>query len=69
MYSGRQVDLGHLLPPTERRRKIEAAFKASGETLLRPVRGILGEDFSYAELQLVRMRMQQADGDNWLQRL
>ncbi len=59
VQSGTEVQLGHLMPDPERRQKIEEAFAATGETLLRPVREMLGEDYSYVELNLVRIGMHQ----------
>jgi ATP-dependent DNA helicase RecQ len=54
VHSGISVQFGHLMPAPERRQKIEEAFEATGETMLRPVRDMLGEDYSYAEINLVR---------------
>ena len=63
--SGVHVDLDHLMPAPERQHQIEEAFESSGESLLRPVRDMLGEDYDYTELQLVRigMQLQQAGAD------
>ena len=57
------MQLGHLMPAPERRQKIEEAFAATGETLLRPVREMLGEDYSYVELNLVRIGMHQKQSE------
>ena len=59
VLSGVNVQLGHVMPAPDRRKTIEEAFAATGETLLRPVREMLGEDYSYAELNLVRIGMHQ----------
>ncbi|MDO8482296.1 MAG: AAA family ATPase [bacterium] len=52
-------DCSHLRPETKRFEKIKKAFeisdKKSGEFLLAPARALLGEDFSYDELGIVRM--------------
>ena len=62
--AGENLDLGHLMPPAERFAKIEAAFKQAGSmALLAPVRDLLGEDYSYEELRLVRVRLGQEQGD------
>ena len=59
VLSGVNVQLGHVMPAPDRRKTIEEAFAATGETLLRPVKEMLGEDYSYAELKLVRIGMHQ----------
>ena len=55
LLAGEDLELDHLMPPTEKRGKIETAFKQSGELLLTPVKEILGEEYSYEELKLVRL--------------
>jgi ATP-dependent DNA helicase RecQ len=55
VQSGVGVEIDHLMPPPERRQKIEEAFESSGETLLRPVREMLSEEYSYLELRAVRV--------------
>ncbi len=57
--SGEHLELEHLLPPPERLAKIEAAFRQSGGQYLAPVREILGEEFSYVELNLVQIYLRQ----------
>jgi len=54
---GEKIDIAHLAPSAQRLEKIRAAFKESGGPILSPVRKILGEDFSYEELRLVRILM------------
>jgi ATP-dependent DNA helicase RecQ len=53
--SGEKIDIDYLRPPPERFETIKAAFQQSGGTALSPVRGILGEPFSYAELKIARL--------------
>ena len=61
IQEGGQVDLGHLMPPEDRRTKIAAAFKEMGEARLTPVREFLGEDYTWDELAVVRMDMRQQE--------
>lgn len=54
-----RLNLGHLLGhidfPPDRLGKIKAAFAQSGGQALSPVRALLGDNFSYDELRLVRL--------------
>ena len=59
VQEGGQVELNHLLPSEERRIKIESAFKEIGEARLTPVRDMLGEDYSWDELAVVRLALRQ----------
>ena len=52
-------DLAHLMPEPQRYARIERAFLEIDGDLLRPVKDLLGDDYSYEELRLVRMRMRQ----------
>ena len=61
IQEGGQVDLGHLMPPEDRRTKIAAAFKEMGEARLTPVREFLGDDYTWGELAVVRMDMRQQE--------
>jgi ATP-dependent DNA helicase RecQ len=61
IQEGGQIDLGHLMPPGDRRLRIEAAFKEMGEARLTPVREALGEDYTWDELAVVRMDMRQRE--------
>ena len=61
IQEGGQVDLGHLMPPEDRRTKIAAAFKEMGEARLTPVREFLGEDYTWDELAVVRMDRRQQE--------
>ena len=61
--AGEEIDIGYLMPPEERLAKIKAAFQQSGDLiLLAPVRDLLGEEYSYEELRLVRIRLRQKRG-------
>ena len=61
IQEGGQVDLGHLMPPEDRRTKIAAAFKEMGEARLTPVREFLGDDYTWGELAVVRMDTRQQE--------
>ena len=61
IQEGGQVDLGHLMPPEDRRTKIAAAFKEMGEARLTPVREFLGDDYTWDELAVVRMDRRQQE--------
>ncbi len=52
---GEKLDLAHLAPPAERLKKIKRAFEKSNGVSLMPVREILGDGYSYDELRLVRL--------------
>ena len=45
------------MPSPEKVAQIKAAFLQTGGLLLNPVRELLGEDYSYEELALVRIRI------------
>ena len=59
IQSGEQMDLGPLMPPQERFDMIRAAFMESGGTFLSPVKEILGDDYSYDEIRLVGLYLDQ----------
>jgi len=61
---GGEIDLEHLMPPDAKRLKIEAAFQEAGEARLTPVRNMLGEDYTWEELAVVRMGMRQRLGQS-----
>ena len=61
IQEGGQIDLDHLMPAETKRRKIEAAFKEMGESRLTPVRDVLGDDYTWEELAVVRMDLRQRD--------
>ncbi len=58
--SGESLELGHLMPPEARFSRIEAAIRAVDGDFLAPVLHALGEGYSYEELRLVRLHLQQA---------
>ena len=64
VQEGGQVELNHLMPSEERRIKIESAFKEIGEARLTPVRDMLGEDYSWDELAVVRLALRQGQIDD-----
>ncbi|MBM4302393.1 MAG: DNA helicase RecQ [Deltaproteobacteria bacterium] len=53
--AGEQIDIDYLRPAVEQFEAIKAAFQKSGGTALFPVREMLGEQFSYAELKIARL--------------
>ena len=53
--AGKAINLAPLLPPRERRECIEAALHEAGCERLAPVKEILGDDYSYDEIRLVRL--------------
>ena len=53
--SGAKIDIDYLRPPVEKFEIIKAAFQKSGGTALSPVRAMLGEQFTYAELKIARL--------------
>jgi ATP-dependent DNA helicase RecQ len=55
LSAGENIDIDYLRPPVEQFETIKAAFQKSGGTAFFPVREILGEQFSYAELKLARL--------------
>ena len=61
LLAGEDLEFDHLMPPVEKRDKIEAAFKQSGELLLTPIKEMLGEEFSYEELKLVRLGLRRSE--------
>ena len=67
--AGEALDLDHLMPPPDRRAKIESAFRQSEDTRLNPVRELLGDSYTYDEIALARIGLMQKglinrDGDN-----
>ena len=54
------VELRHLLPAPERVGTIAAAIKTAGGDRLAPVRELLGDDYSYDEIRLVRCALRLA---------
>ena len=56
---GEDVDLGPLLPASDRLDAIRHAIDRSGATVLAPVKAMLGKDYTYEEIRLVRAFMHQ----------
>ena len=52
-------DLGPLLPVSDRLEAIQNAIDRSGATALAPVKAMLGKDYTYEEIRLVRAFMRQ----------
>ncbi len=57
---GEDVDLGPLLPESERLEAIRKAIDHSEGTALAPVKAMLGKDYTYEEIRLVRAFMHQS---------
>ena len=55
--SGEYVDLKQLLPSPERMKRIEAVLHTAGADRLAPVKEMLGDDYTYEEIRLVRLHM------------
>ena len=63
--TGDEVNIGYLMPPAERLARIRGAFQKAGSfQFLTPVRDLLGEDYSYDDLRLARLYLQQT-GAAW----
>ena len=56
---GEDLDLGPLLPASDRLDAIRHAIDRSGATVLAPVKAMLGKDYTYEEIRLVRAFMHQ----------
>ena len=53
--AGEAVDLSRLLPSPERVARIRGALQTVGDERLAPAKELLGDDFSYEEIRLVRV--------------
>ena len=53
------LNIEHLLPISARYQKIKEAFQKAEGLQLRPVRDLLGKDYSYKEIRLVRIHLSQ----------
>ncbi|NQU99572.1 MAG: RecQ family ATP-dependent DNA helicase, partial [Parcubacteria group bacterium] len=53
--TGEHVDIEYLKPNKKRLKQIKKAFQESEQLNLSPVKGILGEEYSYDELRLARL--------------
>lgn len=56
--AGEPVDLTHLMPTPERVAHIAAAINAAGGERLAPVKELLGDDYAYDEIRLVKLALQ-----------
>ncbi len=54
-----QINIDYLMPAEDRIAGIRDAFEQTGGHYLAPVRKLLGDDYSYEEINLVRIRMAQ----------
>ncbi len=60
--AGESLDIAHMLPPADRIASITAAFRKAGSLeYLSPARELLGEEYSYDELALVRIHLRQIE--------
>ena len=60
--AGETLDIAHLMPSTERFRRIEAEFRRYRAPNLKQVKSSLGEEYSYVEIRLVRLFLAQKHG-------
>ena len=58
--NGEDLDLGPLLPASDRLEAIRHALDRSGALALAPVKAMLGKDYTYEEIRLVRALMHQS---------
>ena len=58
--AGETIDLAHLMPEPGRYRRIAQAFIEASSEYLKPVKELLGDDYSYEELRLVRIHIRQS---------
>ncbi len=59
VQTGENLDLRAHLPPPDRAMRIQDAFHRVGDNRLAPVKELLGDDYSYEEIRLVRAFMHQ----------
>ena len=59
--AGDDLKLDHVMPAPDRAIKIRSAFQTARTLMLAPVRDLLGEDYSYEELRLVRLDLKRRD--------
>ena len=57
--AGADIDISYLMPDADRTSAIKAAFEKTEGSRLAPVKEILGLEYSYDEIHLVRVRMSQ----------
>ena len=56
---GEELDVAYLMPSPHRMEEIKSAFQQTGDTLLTPVRELLGESYSYDEIAVARIGLLQ----------
>ena len=56
---GMDIDLRPMLPPAEKVGEIRKAFEEMGGELLKPIKELLGDDYSYDEIKMVRIFLRQ----------
>ena len=56
---GMDIDLRPMLPPAEKVGEIKKAFEEMGGKLLKPIKELLGDDYSYDEIKMVRIFLRQ----------
>ncbi|MFB3118983.1 MAG: helix-turn-helix domain-containing protein, partial [Stenotrophomonas maltophilia] len=59
VLAGERLEFDHVMPSPTRCARIEAAFQETDNHFLAPVRELLGEEYSYDELHLVRLWLRQ----------
>ena len=59
MEAGLEIDLRPLLPPAAKVEAIRRAIEETGGTLMSPVKGLLGEEYSYYEIQMAWIHLRQ----------
>ena len=59
VQEGEELDIDYLMPVEGRFASIRDAFGQTSGHYLAPVRKLLGDDYSYEEINLVRVRMAQ----------
>ena len=59
VQTGEALDLEHLMPPPERMEKIKSAFLRTEDTRLAPVKELLVDSYSYDEIRMARIGLQQ----------
>ena len=59
IHCGEAMDLGYLMPSPDRLESIESAFQQTGDTRLTPVRELLGESYSFDEIDLAKIGLLQ----------
>ncbi len=56
---GMDIDLRPILPPAEKVGKTTRTFEEMGGEFLKPIKELLGDDYSYDEIKMVRIFLRQ----------